>query len=174
MSKYADKEKMLRVYTHAALRTDGGLFYSVSPQSTHKLVRSPCSQKSRSRLLTNPHELPLNLFKHQMKQECAVAEASKVNLQPRISVVAMDEIRIGEEDKAKKRRQAAGIEEEAPPPVFAEGAWRKAPSKRFDNFKFTKRIKHNEVMMAYEKKNRVNYHKVARLMDRVKDYKHEK
>lgn len=55
--------------------------------------------------------------------------------------------------------------------MFREGAWRKIQSRRYDDFKFSKRIKHNEVMQTYERKNRINYKKVSRLMDKVKEYK---
>ena len=43
VSNYDKNEKMLRVYTEAALRTDGGLFYSLKPRTSLKMVRSPCS-----------------------------------------------------------------------------------------------------------------------------------
>ena len=50
---------------------------------------------------------------------------------------------------------------------FREGEWRKNTHKRHESFRFTKRIKHNEVMMSYEKNNRVTPGKVFRLMDRL-------
>lgn len=43
VSKFDKNEKMLRVYTETALRTDGGLFYAVQPTTSLKMVRSPCS-----------------------------------------------------------------------------------------------------------------------------------
>lgn len=43
VSKFKKNEKMLRVYTETALRTDGGLFFSVNPKMSLKMMRSPCS-----------------------------------------------------------------------------------------------------------------------------------
>ena len=55
----------------------------------------------------------------------ATCYASRVNLQPRINVKAMDELKQAEIERVKIARQQAGIKEPKPPPVFAEQQWRK-------------------------------------------------
>lgn len=91
-----DAGSTLEAYTMSPLRPDGGFFYSLEPEERMNMVLSPCSQQNRSILVDKPEKA--------LSMGTATCYASRVNLQPRIHVRTMDELKQAEIERVKLAR----------------------------------------------------------------------